>query len=108
MVVGYGKSRSHDRTDYRTALCAVDSSGVCATAQPTMTAKIKFSLLYKRRNGFHALQRQCINYRCQNNNVSEDYDRTPFDTREQYLVSALSAQCTQSPQPKFDCTHHGR
>ena len=29
--------------DYRTALCVVDSRGVHMTAQPTTTAKIKFS-----------------------------------------------------------------
>ena len=46
MVRGYTKSRPHDRTDYRTALCAVrtalcavDGCGVCTTAQSITTAK---------------------------------------------------------------------
>ena len=42
---GYAKSRPHDRTDYRAALCAVDGRGVCMTAQPTTTTK-KSNLVY--------------------------------------------------------------
>jgi len=52
-------------------LCAVDGGrDMYTTTQPTTTAKIKFSLpLYTCRNGFNALQGQCVDYMCQNSDV---------------------------------------
>ena len=86
---GYAKSRLQHRTTVQTIgpHCVRSTGrGVCTIAHlhsPTTTSKIKFSWLYTRRNGFHTLQWQCTDYRCQNSNVNEDYDLPPFKTREQ-------------------------